>query len=634
MKKLLSITLAILLLLGTVPMTAIPTVFAADGIETGKCGENLTYTYNSETKEVVVSGTGPMYDYDYYGIFSNNTESVIIEEGVTTIGDHAFDDCKNLTSVTIPNSVTSIGEDAFYNCENLESIVIPEGVTTIGENAFCCCYKLADIDLPDSLISIGDDAFAGCVSLTGIDLPENLISIGNSAFYDCYNLKEIVIPDSVKTIGRGAFLYCYALESVSLGNSVEAIEESVFSNCKSLKEITLPDSVTYIGEGAFFRCLALESITLGNSVASIDSEAFYVCCNLKEITIPAGVTYIDPYAFMLCISMDKITVDEDNTEYSNDEDGVLFNKDKTALLLYPAGSKRTSYTIPDSVKTIGPFAFVYCNDLKTLIIPGSVEKISMAASYCCLNLEDIIISDGVDSIDEMAFFGHLYVNNITIKDMDTDLSANSIGTTPFKVVGLEREEFINYYTKLIKSGMEEYVYDEFQDHIIEGEFYFGTLYCHAGSTAEVYAIENGMDYELVHFYEDEWHDGEGQVCRYRKCTLCDETEAVEHILGEFVVVKEPTCTEKGEERVECESCDYFEIREIPVTGHIDENHDGYCDNCNEYIADKNCSCICHTDGLWGLLYKIIYTLDKIVEVDLLEKVFNLGQFCKCTVAHY
>lgn len=292
MKKIISLLLSLAMLL---TITSGLNLTAYADVQTGKCGDNVTYSLDTSTGVLTISGTGEMTDSPF-GQNSNIIKSVIIENGVTSIGDSAFCHCKSLTNVTIGSSVTSIGESAFLRCTSLISITIPNSVT----------------------------------------------SIENEAFEDCTSLISVTIPNSVTSIGEYAFYYCISLTSVTIPNSVTSISDSAFKNCTSLKSVTIPDSVT-----------------------SIDSYAFVNCTSLKSVKIPDSVTSIGSDAFLCCSSLTTIEVSNYNENYSS-TDGILFNKDKSKLITYPAGKPNETYEIPDSVTGIGYYAFYYCKSLKSV----------------------------------------------------------------------------------------------------------------------------------------------------------------------------------------------------------------------------------------------------------------------------
>ena len=251
--------------------------------------DNLTWKLYEDGK-LTISGKGAMKDYDYSdnpspACNNSNVKKVVIEDGVTSIGESAFSYCRSLTSITIPNSVTSIGKSAFYGCWDLTSITIPDSVTSIGNAAFNSCTSLTSITIPDSVTRIGKYAFYDCSSLTSITIPDSVTSIGEGAFAGCGSLTSITIPDSVTSIGNSAFYDCSSLASLTIPNSVTSIGYAAFYDCSSLTSITIPDSVTRIGDYAFKNCSNLTSITIPDSVTSIGNSAFYGCSSLKTISL-------------------------------------------------------------------------------------------------------------------------------------------------------------------------------------------------------------------------------------------------------------------------------------------------------------------------------------------------------------
>ena len=264
-------------------------------LETGSCGENVTFTLYSDMT-MVISGTGTM-DYcpslatDYYREIKN----VIIEDGVTSICGMAFYKYRGMTSVTIPNSVTSIGSEAFYQCYSLSSVAIPNSVTYIGSNAFEQS-SLQTVTIPNSVTYIGESAFYNCHSLASVTISNSVTNIGNCVFAES-GLTSVDIPNSVNSIGSNAFLNCSGLLSVTIPNSVTSIGESAFCRCSGLRSVTIPNSVTSIGESAFMECTSLCSMTIPNSLTSIDCYTFASCYGLKSLTIPSSVTRIGEGAF-------------------------------------------------------------------------------------------------------------------------------------------------------------------------------------------------------------------------------------------------------------------------------------------------------------------------------------------------
>ena len=243
----------------------------------------------SHSKFFTVDGKA-LYDQNKKHLiaFYSNEIHFVISNGVTSIGDSAFEGCRSLQSIVIPNSVTNIGDNAFHYCKSLQSIVIPNSVTSIGNWAFASCESLQSIVIPESVTSIGARAFEYCESLQSIAIPNSVKSIGNGAFESCESLQSIVIPNSVTSIGDSAFSWCKSLQSIVIPNSVTSIGDEAFAGCLSLQSIVIPNSVTSIGECAFEACTALQSIVISNSVTNIVDGAFEYCKSLRAIIIPKG----------------------------------------------------------------------------------------------------------------------------------------------------------------------------------------------------------------------------------------------------------------------------------------------------------------------------------------------------------
>ena len=277
-----------------------------------------------------------MPDYNTYAFYASwyfkrgKIKKIVIENGVTNIGDCAFYGCSGLTSITIPNSVTSIGYDAFRGCSGLTSITIPNSVMSIGDYAFYGCSGLTSITIPNSVTSIGEYAFQYCSVLTSITIPNSVTSIGNGVFYGTkwyenqpkgtvyaglvlYQYKgempsntTIVVKEGTKRITPRAFSGCSGLTSITIPNSVTSIGWSAFYDCSGLTSITIPNSVTIIEDCAFSGCSNLTSVTISNSVTNIGDYAFYGCSGLTSITIPNSVTSIGGWAFEGCSGLTSI----------------------------------------------------------------------------------------------------------------------------------------------------------------------------------------------------------------------------------------------------------------------------------------------------------------------------------------
>ncbi len=338
-KRLLSILLAAVMVLTMLPLGLVETAWAASS---GTCGDKLTWSL-SDDGTLTISGTGKMKDYgDNYGmsvapwyVGSSQVKTVIIEDGVTSIGDRAFDGCTKLTRVVIPDSVTSIGYSSFRGCYSLPSVAIPDSVTSIGDSTFAYCKALTGITLSGSVTSIGSCAFQSCDSLTSVTMQNGVTDIGDNAFTYCKNLTSVTIPNSVKTIGTSAFYNCAGLTRVTIPGSVTRIEQDTFKGCSGLTSVTISDGVTSIESGAFRDCTSLTSVTIPGSVTSIEGYAFAYCSALTSLIIHDGTTSIGISAFMNCTSLGSVTIPRSVTDIG----GYAFGSCRSLADVYYGGTE-------------------------------------------------------------------------------------------------------------------------------------------------------------------------------------------------------------------------------------------------------------------------------------------------------
>ena len=267
-------------------------------------------------------------------------------------------------------SVTSIGKEAFERCDNLTSIKIPKSVTSIGSSAFYDCDKLTSITIPNSVTSIGSSAFYGCENLTSITIPNSVTSIGSSAFSYCYDLTSITIPNTVTSIGYNAFYSTPWYKNYAKGKDVVYIGKVLYDcNNANLSTVVVKEGTTSITDYAFSGCKSLQSISIPNSVRYIDYTALEECSSLAKITIDDGNPWLD----------------------SRDNCNAIIETKTNKLLV---GCKNT--TIPNSVKSIGKYAFKGCDKLTSITIPNSVTSIGNDAFYGCDNLAEIHLPAGME----------------------------------------------------------------------------------------------------------------------------------------------------------------------------------------------------------------------------------------------
>lgn len=335
----------------------------------GSCGLEL-YWEISSSGVLTIYGYGDMENYSsgkapWYDNRSN-IKRVVIEDGVTSIGEYAFYYCSEMTAITLPDSLLSIGKRAFYDCDDLTALIIPDSVEMIGENMARDCDSLVKVVVGNGLLDIPKQAFYDCDKLATLTIGENVATIDTEAFYSCGQLTNLTLGSSVNTIGIRAFEHCAKLPKLTIPKSVSRIEEYAFYGCESLEKLTIGANVTYIGPYAFAYA-GMTSLTIPKSVKEIGERAFYECDNMKTLTIGAGVTYIPAYCFYYCDQL-------------------------------------TSVTFGSKVETIGKYAFGYCKALTSVNLTNSVRTLEDCAFYYCTAMTSVSIPDGVSEIGEDAFY--------------------------------------------------------------------------------------------------------------------------------------------------------------------------------------------------------------------------------------
>ena len=451
-KRILSLMLILCIFGGITGYMPVGAVAEEPAVFNGTCGENLMWDYNDG--KLIISGTGKMtdwYDIDVpWSSFVDDITAVQIDSGVASIGSYAFSNCQSLESITIPGSVSEIGEGAFEWCENLKSVTLEYGVKRIGEYSFSSS-GITDITIPVSVNEIGGYAFSNCRSLSDVTIQSGVKNIGGHAFERCRSLENITVPGSVAEIGEYSFSKCYNLTNVTIRNGVEKIGNSAFSSCGQLIKITIPGSVNVIGEGIIYGS--------GYVQVDLDSSNPYYCMidgvlynsektNLilytfteeKEYKIPDGVTDIFAGAFGCSYNLNVVTIPESVIRIGSNALNGSFESIEVA-------EKNPNYCSIDGN--------LYSKDKTTLIryasqksdtsfeIPLGVKIIGTSAFEDCKNLLNIIIPESAKQIDDFAFWGCDGLKRITIPGNVVEIGENAF------------EVCVNLESVTIKSGVEK-----------------------------------------------------------------------------------------------------------------------------------------------------------------------------------
>ena len=317
----------------------------------------------------------------------------------------------NALSGTGPHDITVTGAITNYTISSIKTALLNKS------------YAKVNLDLSETteLTSIGSSAFKDCSKLTSVVIPDSVTSIGGWAFYNCSSLESVVIPDSVTSIGDYAFQYCSSLTSVVIGDSVTSIGSSAFKDCSNLTSVVIGDSVTSIGDSAFSNCSSLESVYItdltawmnikfSSSYANPLSNGAKLYLNgslVTDLVIPDSVTSIGDYAFEGCDSLTSVMIPDSVTSIGD--------------YAFEGCDSLTSVMIPDSVTSIGSSAFYNCSSLTSVVIPDSVTSIGGWAFYNCSSLESVVIPDSVTSIGRGAFRYCSSLTKVIIPDNVTSI---------------------------------------------------------------------------------------------------------------------------------------------------------------------------------------------------------------------
>lgn len=365
----------------------------------------------------------------------DNGDEIEVDEGVRIICAGAFKDRKKLKKITLPESLEEIETEAFRGCTNLESMHIPHKTVRVGESAYRDCVHLKELIVDNDCIKIGERAFENCANLESVKLPDGLTELYGGVFNSCKSLKEIDLPPSLTIIGENAFSDCVGLEKAIIPDSVTKIDDLVFNGCISLSSVQLPQGIRKIGKSAFKNCKSLTNVLIPASVISISDAPFRGCENMKSIKVEPKNKYYKS---------------EPNKRDGNDY--VLFNKNKSVLITYPASSREVQYDIPDSVTVVSDWAFCDSKKLNRITMPDSVIEIGEGAFCNCTLLDEIEIPDSVVKIDDCAFRGCTSLDTVILPDSIKDMGWG--------------------------------IFDGCEDKVV--------VYCNEGSLAQEYCRRNGI----------------------------------------------------------------------------------------------------------------------------------------------
>ena len=412
--------------------------------------------------------------------------SVKIAEGVTSIGDYAFDSCRNLKMITIPNSVTNIGKAAFRNCVGMTgqfvipdsvktmnggygndnwldeagnkvsgwhpqgafsgcigftSLIITDGVDRIGEYAFYGCSSLTGpLAIPESVTSIGDYAFSSCNSLTGpLTIPGSVMNIGNYAFDGCNGFTgTLTIQEGVVNIGTNAFGACTGFTAVSLPTTIERVCRA-FNGAIGINSVVIAEGATIVG--GFSGCTGLVEVDIPNSVTNIDAYAFAICTELVNLNMPTNIKVIGEYAFQRCYKLQKlewlpgVTVGAYAFTQCGSWKGVFNVPDGVTEIaegVFCSCSGLQQINLPDTITTIGKSAFAGCNSITEMVLPEGLSTISETLFSCCTQLRKVVIPSSVKIIEGDAFYTCYALSELNLPNGLTRIGISAFANSGIK----------------------------------------------------------------------------------------------------------------------------------------------------------------------------------------------------------
>ena len=384
-------------------------------VASGNCGERVFWELDS-AGTLTIRGEGEMEDGERFSPMKevkDSVTSVVVEEGVTTIGAYAFFNfawmtsvelpkslreihayafsvCGSLPMVTLPDGLVSVGVCAFRHCQVLKEVRLPEGIREVAREAFAYCSMLARINLPDSLETLREGAFFHCSSLESVELPGGITELERSLFEECTGLARITVPSNVERIAQAVFRGCTVLAEVVLSQGVRIIDGNAFCGCKSLQGIEFPESVTTLGKAAFGEC-GLTSVSLPETVQAYGEHLFWRCKSLVSALLPSNMERLSNGMFQECSSLREVTLPE----------GLLVIEGNA----FYACSSLTGMELPGSLRSIGAGAFANCTGLGQIQLPEGLAYLGEHAFANCTGLVEVYLPEGVAFVGVDVFEG-------------------------------------------------------------------------------------------------------------------------------------------------------------------------------------------------------------------------------------
>ncbi|MBE6940610.1 MAG: hypothetical protein E7457_07340, partial [Ruminococcaceae bacterium] len=461
----------------------------------GTLSNGMTWVLDENTGCLTVSGKGAIPSYRFsdppWEAYKDNVRSIVLSEGITEVGERAFDWCKNATSVTLPQSLVAIREYGFNNLRALPAIELPPNLKILEFCAFSECPGLKEIVLPDSVTTVGTSVFSNCPGLERAVLSAGMTHVPDSMFFNDTRLKEVVLPDSITSIGDTAFNSCEGLKTFRIPAKLTSLGDSVFAGCTAMTNIyvdagnpvfrdidgvlcsgdgktllafpvgrsgtySVPAGITTIASSAFGYAVWLNTVTFPDSVTRIENYAFSWCERLRAVTLGKNVQYLGDSAFRGCKNMTSVTMLNDDLVL----DGACFAEcDSLTSVKLPARLKEIPYGLfygaailndiqfPATVTKIGSSAFLDCDSLISVTIPGTVKTVGRQAFDFCDYLTVLELEPGVERLEEYSIRNSPWLMKVTIPRSVTYIGKECFDNCPSVTIWGEAGSCAEQYAK-------------------------------------------------------------------------------------------------------------------------------------------------------------------------------------------
>lgn len=412
--------------------------------------EYVVATFNENYTEVTITKNGDnsdglMMDFSEENpspmtIHKESIMSAIIQPLCVNLGDYAFYDCQGLLDISFSDNehFLEFGDYTFFNCLSLTNIIVPESINAMGSHCFYNCESIIDFVVPEGVTKLARYIFTNCILLENITVHDDIASIDSYAFDNCKSLKSFDTPEKLSSVGSYVFRYCVSLKEFIFPETLTYVPLGIFYGCEGLEKVFLHENITKIKTVAFDGCCNMYVCDIPDSVTSIENYAFTNCKKLEVSTVPYGMTTLNRAIFLYCDKITNFTIPDSVTRI---EESALH------------GTSITEIVIPEGVEYVGPNAFMSCLNLETITFSSTLKIIDAGAFCYCTSLKDITIPESVEAIGEQAFFTCGWLNSVTILSTDIQIAENAFEETKIS-----------------------------------------TIYGYAGSTAEMFANNNGYTF--------------------------------------------------------------------------------------------------------------------------------------------